>query len=93
MKVKWCLMKLATFNANSIRKRQESILAWLKEQKPDILCVQETKVQDHEFPREPFEQAGYHGPQEVEIFSAQNWWRRPGEEVLATCIERFRTVC
>ena len=43
--------------------------------------------------RADIEQAGYHGPQEVEIFSAQNWWRRPGEEVLATCIERFRTVC
>jgi sugar phosphate isomerase/epimerase len=43
--------------------------------------------------RSDIEQAGYHGPQEVEIFSALNWWLRPGEEVLATCIERFRTVC
>ena len=43
--------------------------------------------------RAAIEQAGYDGPQEVEIFSAQNWWRRPGEEVLATCLERFRTVC
>ena len=33
------------------------------------------------------------GPQEVEIFSSENWWKRPGEEVIATCIERFRTVC
>jgi exodeoxyribonuclease-3 len=60
MKVKWCLMKLATFNANSIRKRQVAILEWLKNQKPDVLCIQETKVQDHEFPREPYEAAGYH---------------------------------
>lgn len=43
--------------------------------------------------RADMEQAGYYGPQEVEIFSAQNWWQRPGEEVIATCIERFRTVC
>ena len=43
--------------------------------------------------RADLEQAGFHGPQEVEIFSALNWWQRPGEEVLATCIERFRTVC
>jgi sugar phosphate isomerase/epimerase len=43
--------------------------------------------------RADIEAAGFHGPQEVEIFSAQNWWLRPGEEVLATCIERFRTVC
>jgi sugar phosphate isomerase/epimerase len=39
------------------------------------------------------EAAGFHGPQEVEIFSAENWWKMPGDEVLATCIERFRTVC
>jgi sugar phosphate isomerase/epimerase len=43
--------------------------------------------------RAMIEAAGYHGPQEVEIFSAENWGKRPGEEVLATCIERFRTVC
>jgi sugar phosphate isomerase/epimerase len=43
--------------------------------------------------RADIERAGFHGPQEVEIFSAQNWWKRPGEAVLATCIERFRTVC
>ena len=43
--------------------------------------------------RADIEAAGFHGPQEVEIFSALNWWKRPGEEVLATCIERFRTVC
>src|SRR5258706_7206577 len=52
-------MKLATFNANSIRVRQNAILGWLKTQEPDILCVQETKVQDHEFPKVPFEEAGY----------------------------------
>jgi sugar phosphate isomerase/epimerase len=40
-----------------------------------------------------FEAAGFHGHQEVEIFSAENWWKRPGDEVLATCVERYRTVC
>ncbi len=43
--------------------------------------------------RRMIEAAGFHGPQEVEIFSAENWWKRPGDEVLSTCIERFRTVC
>jgi len=38
------------------------------------------------------EAAGYTGYAEVEIFSAENWWRRPGEEVLATCIKRFNSV-
>lgn len=38
------------------------------------------------------EAAGFRGFSEVEIFSARNWWQRPGDEVLATCIERHRTV-
>ena len=37
--------------------------------------------------------AGYIGLQEVEIFSAENWWKRPGDEVIATCIERYRNLC
>jgi len=42
--------------------------------------------------RRMVEAAGYHGIQEVEIFS-DHWWRRPGDEVLATAVERFKTVC
>ncbi|ALN72628.1 sugar phosphate isomerase/epimerase [Aureimonas sp. AU20] len=38
------------------------------------------------------EAAGFHGPQEVEIFS-HHWGARPLDEVLATCVERFRAVC
>jgi len=43
--------------------------------------------------RVAMEKAGYRGPQEVEIFSSENWWKRPGEEVLATCAERFLATC
>ena len=43
--------------------------------------------------RVAMEKAGYRGPQEVEIFSSENWWQRPGEEVLATCAERFLATC
>ncbi len=43
--------------------------------------------------RAMIEAAGYHGPQEVEIFSAENWWKRPGNEVLEVCKARFDTVC
>jgi sugar phosphate isomerase/epimerase len=39
------------------------------------------------------EKAGYRGCAEVEIFSAADWWTRPGDEVLRTCIERYNTVC
>jgi exodeoxyribonuclease-3 len=53
-------MQIATFNANSIRLRMDVILRWLAEHKPDALCIQETKVQDQDFPRQPIEDAGYH---------------------------------
>ncbi|MGA8154576.1 MAG: sugar phosphate isomerase/epimerase [Terriglobales bacterium] len=43
--------------------------------------------------RAGIEAAGHHGPQEVEIFSSENWWKRAGEEVLSTCIERFLSRC
>ncbi|HEX7967178.1 MAG TPA: sugar phosphate isomerase/epimerase family protein [Stellaceae bacterium] len=39
------------------------------------------------------EDAGYAGHCEVEIFSQENWWKRPPEEVLRTCIERYQSVC
>jgi sugar phosphate isomerase/epimerase len=39
------------------------------------------------------EAAGYTGPQEVEIFSAADWWTRPGDDVLRTCIQRYESVC
>lgn len=52
-------LKIATFNANSIRARLQIVLDWLRKESPDVLAVQETKVQDAEFPREPFEAAGW----------------------------------
>lgn len=52
-------MIIATFNANSIRMRIETVLQWLDKNKPDILCVQETKVQDADFPDDEFESCGY----------------------------------
>ena len=42
--------------------------------------------------REAVEAVGYAGYSEVEIFSENNWWKKPMEEVLATCIERHRAV-
>ena len=52
-------MKVATFNANSLRSRISIILEWLDQNKPDVLCVQETKVQDKDFPAEAFDGTGY----------------------------------
>ena len=53
-------MKIATYNVNSIRQRLPIVLAWIVEHKPDVMCLQETKVQDPDFPSEAFRQAGYH---------------------------------
>jgi exodeoxyribonuclease-3 len=53
-------LKIATFNANGIRARLPVILEWLSKESPDVLCVQETKVQDVDFPQEPFEAVNYH---------------------------------
>lgn len=52
-------MKIATFNANSIRSRLPVVLKWLATEKPDVLALQETKVVDDQFPREAFEKEGW----------------------------------
>lgn len=54
------VLKVATYNANSIRTRLELVVDWLQREMPDVLCIQETKVQDADFPGEPFREAGYH---------------------------------
>ena len=52
-------MKVASFNVNSLRARLDVVLAWLARHQPDILCVQETKVQDIDFPAEALDETGY----------------------------------
>lgn len=52
-------MKLATWNINSIRARTERLLTWLGNEKPDVLCLQETKVEDNGFPIEALRMRGY----------------------------------
>lgn len=53
-------MRIATFNAASVRARLDGILEWLAENEPDILAIQETKVENDKFPRAEFEDLGYH---------------------------------
>lgn len=52
-------MKLATWNVNSIRARHDRVLAWTAEHRPDVLCLQETKVEDAAFPVTEFAALGY----------------------------------
>lgn len=53
-------MKIATWNVNSIRKRMPILLDWLAQNRPDVICLQETKVKDVDFPADPLREAGYH---------------------------------
>ncbi len=52
-------MKIATFNINNINKRLANLLAWLHAAKPDVVCLQELKAADRDFPKAVIEQAGY----------------------------------
>jgi len=52
-------IKIATWNINSVRARCHIVERFLTEEAPDILCLQETKVQDGEFPHEMFRKLGY----------------------------------
>ena len=52
-------MKIATWNINSLRVRLSQVLEWLSAAQPDILALQETKIQDEHFPVEAFREAGY----------------------------------
>lgn len=52
-------MKITTWNVNGIRARLGSVIEFLREEKPDVLALQETKCVDEQFPREPLEDEGY----------------------------------
>lgn len=52
-------LTLATWNVNSIRVREAAVLDWLERTAPDVLCLQETKVVDAQFPRDGFARLGY----------------------------------
>ena len=62
-------MKIASFNVNSIRARLDLLLLYLAQASPDVLGLQETKVQDHEFPVEPIANLGY----ELDIYGQKSY--------------------
>ena len=59
-------MKIATWNVNSLKVRLPQVQDWLAAQQPDVLCLQETKQEDRDFPQAEIEAAGYHA-----VFSGQ----------------------
>ncbi len=52
--------EIATFNVNSIRSRLPIVIPWLEKHRPQVLCMQETKVADKDFPAGEFEKIGYY---------------------------------
>lgn len=52
-------MKVATWNVNSVRARAERVAAWLDKHRPDILCMQELKTEEKDFPFDIFSARGY----------------------------------
>ncbi|MFA6921470.1 MAG: exodeoxyribonuclease III [Gallionella sp.] len=76
-------MRLATWNVNSLKVRLPQVLDWLAANPIDVLCLQETKQQDADFPQQELEAAGYHS-----VFSGQKTYngvailsREPGLDV------------
>jgi len=53
-------MRIATWNINGLRARLDLLLLWLRDRKPDIVGLQELKLQDEQFPHAEIEAAGYH---------------------------------
>jgi len=53
------MLKLATWNVNSLKVRLPHLLDWLDTHQPDVLCLQETKLEDVNFPQDAIASAGY----------------------------------
>jgi exodeoxyribonuclease-3 len=53
-------MRIATWNINGLRARLDLLLLWLRDRKPDVVGLQELKLEDRAFPRAELEAAGYH---------------------------------
>ncbi|TSJ44426.1 exodeoxyribonuclease III [Mucilaginibacter corticis] len=62
-------MKIATYNINGINGRIASLLRWLGEAQPDVVCLQELKCEDHRFPKNALLEVGYHA-----IWHGQQSW-------------------
>jgi len=54
------MMRIVSWNINSLRKRQDRLFAWLEATEPDVVCLQETKCTDDQFPALALQAAGYY---------------------------------
>src|SRR4051812_27228497 len=102
-------MKLATWNINSLNVRLGHVLDWLGNHQPDVLCLQETKLEDSKFPYDALKSAGFeavvHGQKTYngvailsrmpmrEVATGIPHWEDDQKRVLAATIGRARIVC
>ena len=77
-------LKIATFNINNVRKRLPNLLNWLALSKPDVVCLQELKAAQTDFPVGPIEEAGYRA-----IWKGEKTWN--GVAILAKDAEPVMT--
>jgi exodeoxyribonuclease-3 len=69
-------MLLATFNINNVNRRLENLLDWLEEARPDVVCLQELKAAQRDFPQAALRDAGYRA-----VWVGQKTWN--GVAILA----------
>jgi exodeoxyribonuclease III len=77
-------MKIATFNINNVNRRLPNLLAWLAEAAPDVVCLQELKASDRDFPAAAIRDAGYQA-----VWQGQRTWN--GVAILARNAEPVLT--
>src|SRR6476659_1270449 len=77
-------MKIATFNINNVNRRSPNLLRWLKQAHADVVCLQELKATDQEFPAAAIEKSGYQA-----IWRGQKTWN--GVAILARDAEPILT--
>jgi len=77
-------MKIATFNINNVNKRLANLLAWLRTARPDVVCLQELKSTDADFPVEALRRAGYEA-----VWRGQKTWN--GVAILARGMKPVQT--
>jgi exodeoxyribonuclease III len=80
-------MKIATFNINNVRKRLPNLLDWMRESSPDVVCLQELKATDVEFPVGAIRDAGYEA-----IWRGQKTWNGVATLSRTKPIETLRAV-
>ena len=78
-------MRIATYNVNGINGRLPSLLGWLKEAAPDVVCLQELKAPDDKFPEAAVRAAGYGA-----VWHGQKSWN--GVAILARGARRLKSA-